>query len=475
MPSNDHRSANSVRESNRLCIITMVHGTWGGMQASSVWHALYRAARALYRAACTLFRAVPADPPWYDEGSLFRRRVESELRKENIAATFRIFQWSGGNSLRDRARAADELSSLLASDPDNANSIVISHSHGGNVALLAISKLGSRAATIHLITLATPFVRVFPTRRIAYLEELETLSFFLTIGFGIALLRKVVQVPEPLNRALGLLGPTDWLPDDVSDISLILVLLIWFLIAVVVGVVSYLLVHLFLNPSPRLGRIAEQIKMRAPRPLRIAKLEQLVEQIKVWGSRPFKIARLANYNTTGPPAPNLLVIRGVDDEAAFMLACGSIATAISHLAVRVLTSGRVVFLILFVGVGLGHTINRGLNNRGLSHFPDWFDQLFFQAGLFVLMGLICFSLLAPGLFNCVFGTEFAIGATRCEIAHDSTPDSTRTRIVTLKTPDQRLLPNGQDSTSSASNMHHRIYNYPSCALEIVRWINEHVR
>jgi hypothetical protein len=52
---------------------------------------------------------------------------------------------------------------MLASDPDNANSIVIAHSHGGNVAFRAISKLDSRGARIHLITLATPFLQVFPT------------------------------------------------------------------------------------------------------------------------------------------------------------------------------------------------------------------------------------------------------------------------------------------------------------------------
>src|ERR1700720_125325 len=103
MLSNDRRSGNSARESNRLCIITMVHGTWGGAQASSWWRALFRAARALFRAA-------PPDPPWYDEGSMFRSRLESELRREDIAATFRIFRWSGANSVRDRARAADELS-----------------------------------------------------------------------------------------------------------------------------------------------------------------------------------------------------------------------------------------------------------------------------------------------------------------------------------------------------------------------------
>ena len=137
-------TGHSANESNRTCIITLVHGTrpyglfpW--------WHALFRA------------------PPWFTKGSVFRSNLESELRRENIAATFRIFQWTGNNSVFHRARAADELSGLLAFDSANANSIVIAHSHGGNVALRAISKLGSRGASIHLVTLATPFFRAFPT------------------------------------------------------------------------------------------------------------------------------------------------------------------------------------------------------------------------------------------------------------------------------------------------------------------------
>jgi hypothetical protein len=469
MPPNDHCSGNSAGESNRLCVITMVHGTWGGVRTSSRWHAFYRAALALYRAVRALFRAVSPDPAWYDEGSLFLSRLESELRKENIAASFRIFQWSGGNSVRDRARAADELSSLLASDPYNANSIVIAHSHGGNVAFLAISKLGSRGANIHLITLATPFVRVLPTRHVGAFELVSVLSIFTTIGFGLFLLRWVVQVPEPLNGTFGLLGPSDWLfPEvisnisdvpDISFISYIVLLPTW----LVMLVMSYLLVYLLLNPSPRLGQLADQIKTRASRLFKIARLEQLAGQIKAWAWRPFKIAKLANYDSTGPLAPNLLVIRAVDDEAAFMLASGSIASAISRLAVRFLSSAKAVWF--FVGC---QVLRPFLHN----FVPLWLDHYFLQPGVFVLTSFICVFLFAPGLFNCVFGTEFLIGAARCEIAHDSTPDSTRARIVTLKTPDQQ--PSAQNSASSGSNMHHKIYNYPSCGREIVKWITERV-
>ena len=44
--------------------------------------------------------------------------------------------------------------------------IIITHSHGGNVALLALSKLQCSGSRVKLITMATPFLRVFPTERL---------------------------------------------------------------------------------------------------------------------------------------------------------------------------------------------------------------------------------------------------------------------------------------------------------------------
>jgi hypothetical protein len=339
-----------------------------------------------------------------------------------------------------------------------------------NVAFLAISKLGRRGANIHLITLATPFIRVFPTRHSESLKWIGVLSFLSTIGLGLFLLRAVVRIPEPLKGTFALLGPSDWLfPDHISkasdipnipNISYFLVLPAW----LVIGVMSYLLVHLILNPSPRLAQQAEKITTRASRFFKSAKLKQLAGQIKAWAWRPFMIAKLANYDSTGPLAPNLLVIRGVDDEAALILASGSIATAISRFAVRFLSSQKAFFFVFLCSF-----IRPLLHN----YIPGWLDHYALQPGSFLLTSFVCFFLLAPSLFNCVFGTEFLTGAVRCEIAHDSTPDSTLARIVTLKTPNQE--PSGQNSATSTSNMHHRIYNYPSCVREIVKWISERVR
>jgi hypothetical protein len=93
----------------------------------------------------------------------------------------------------------------------------------------------------------------------------------------------------------------------------------------------------------------------------------------------------------------------------------------------------------------------------------------------LLFFLIMFGLLSilwvPSLLNTRFGREFLIGATRCEVATDSAPDSRRCRIITLETPN----PSWQAGQMPTLSMRHRIYNYPSCVPEIVKWIDQYVQ
>src|SRR5262245_59870133 len=397
-----------AKEAGRTCIITMVHGTWGRgffpkeyrAQPRSWWHRL---------------RPI-APPPWFHEGSVFRSRLESELRKENIATTFRPFEWSGANSVFHRARAADELNSLLVSDPDDANSIVIAHSHGGNVAFRAISTLGSRGARIHLITLATPFLRVFPTWSGPSFWEVA-MYFSLVIATGVALLW-----PEGLG-----------LDNFLAEVALWLVLC---------AVMSFLLA-LIVNPSPPPAK------------------RQLAQQTKRWVWQPFKIAEATNYDSTGPHAPNLLVIRGVDDEAALALAFVGIATAINRVAVGLIWKYFLPLLFLCL-VGLMLIMGSEFD------FDKVWTRLYF---VFVFATLTL--LWVPALFNSWFGREFLIGATRCEIAADSAPESRRSRIITLETPYPQWPPGPpwplrqwprssptwqkQSSTAGTSRMRHKIY------------------
>jgi hypothetical protein len=444
MLSNNHRSAglSAAKETGRTCIITMVHGTWG----RGFFPKEYRAGPPSW-----LGKLVPAArPPWFHEESVFRRRLESALQKENIPATFRIFRWSGANSVFHRARAADELNRLLASDPDNVNSIVIAHSHGGNVAFRAISQLGSRGGKIHLVTLATPFLRVFPTWSGPGFWQVAS-YFFVAIALGIplSLVRLINLMPQG-----GLHGMPQGAPSDDWGVTVFMLI-----DAILAALISIPLVRLIINPSPPPAK------------------RQLDRQTKIWAWRPFDIAEAANYDSVGPQAPDLLVIRGVDDEAALALAFGSIANAINRFALKVMWKWLYPLMSVIVSffVLLGYLLRSG---SGID-----FALVLKIGGLswVVLMASTFVLLLIPGLFNSWFAREFLIGALRCEIAADSAPDSTRARIVTLATPYQPLPIRGlfglrsprAESTSTISSMRHKIYNYPGCAPEIVKWVNEH--
>jgi hypothetical protein len=427
----------------------MVHGTWPIGIRGTIRDILHRICPKLFSAA---------PPLWFQEGSFFRSRLESELRKENIVPTFRLFRWSGANSVFHRARAADELNSLLASDPDSANSIVIAHSHGGNVAFRAISKLGSRGARIHLITLATPFLQVFPTW-----SGPSFWFFFTAMAMGIFNLLWL-RFPFP------------------KDLIAVVIFVVFASIA------SALVVYFIINPSP-------------PEAKRLLAL-----QTNAWASRPFNLAEKTNYDSTGPHAPNLLVIRGVDDEAALGLAFVAIATRINRLALRglwmvalllafaapvmlpllqsVLLTGSLGAESAFDLIGLGYSQSglRALVRSAVDKGDSTLETLRLKAyamETFVFAG-IAIVLAVPALFNARFGREFLIGATRCEVATDSAPDSTRSRVITLQTPYYPPVPWLQDeqskqTPSSASRMRHAIYNYFDCVPSIVKWINEYVR
>jgi len=394
-----------AKKPKATCLITMVHGTWG------------RRSR------------------WFQENSDFRRALEAGLGKEHITATVRPFLWSGKNSVFARTRAAKELAELLGSEPDDTSSIVIAHSHGANVAFRAISRLGSRGARIHLITLATPFLRAFPTWSGPSFGE-TFIFFFAVLSIPVFLLTGAVMV-----TLTGL---------DLSNTVFRLTLLSS--VVVISAAASALLVRYMLNPSPKVLPDRER---------------------KPWAWKPFILAEAVNYDSAGPSAPKLLVIRGVDDEAALALAFGAIGTSINRFMLtgmwKVLYPlATVLFfaLVLFSWLG-GYFLN---SESSLHVDPSLIATLAGASYLLFTLGTVVFLLL-PGLFNSRFGWEFLVGAMRCEVATDSVPDSTHAQIVTLQAPYQPPIPR----RDTVSILRHKIYDYPDCVPEIVKWIKEHVR
>jgi len=111
---------------------------------------------------------------WTKPASSFCTWLQKAL--PNSAVSFKEFKWSGWNSHKARWRAALELRSLLTRlDPDDAQTVLICHSYGGMVALLALADFESRSKVSSLICLATPFL-AFERRNLSALTWFAAVS-----------------------------------------------------------------------------------------------------------------------------------------------------------------------------------------------------------------------------------------------------------------------------------------------------------
>jgi len=116
-------------------VITLVHGTWG---RGIIWPS--------------------GDAPWTTDASTLCRSLRERLGPDTV---FRRFRWSGSNSHSARLKASHELRDFLqeglTGQPD-ATHIVVAHSHGGNVALMALGDANLRERFAGVACLATPFI-----------------------------------------------------------------------------------------------------------------------------------------------------------------------------------------------------------------------------------------------------------------------------------------------------------------------------
>lgn len=94
------------------------------------------------------------NPRWYQEG-----HPSFEAFKTTCNAPIRAHIWSGKNHQDDREKGAQELVRELKQLAPQYNIYIIGHSHGGNVALLALHYLAQEKSPIRveeLIMLGTP-------------------------------------------------------------------------------------------------------------------------------------------------------------------------------------------------------------------------------------------------------------------------------------------------------------------------------
>jgi hypothetical protein len=120
-------------------LVTLVHGTWG---------------RGIFK------KANDTTGLWFDQQSDFVVSLRSTFARYHLAPEFLEFSWSGSNSITARSDAARGLVAHLTTAFDNeplCPHLVIAHSHGGNVALLASKAYEN--SRLHIVTLATPLSR----------------------------------------------------------------------------------------------------------------------------------------------------------------------------------------------------------------------------------------------------------------------------------------------------------------------------
>jgi hypothetical protein len=437
-PAMDDTPADAGRVSR--CSIILVHGTWG----RGIFPKMSDLSRSYFRAT----------KGWFEEGSQFCSRLDAALKNDSLDWPIRAFLWSGANSVHARDCAARDLSNQLREDlkdPDTT-AVIIAHSHGGNVALRALQDLDPKAGRIRVITLATPFLRVFARRSLQLSSDVK---FLMLSAIWMMLLASLLGL-DFVCQTLGLETPLTTRNTLVVEI-----------LTVLSGVAAFFIMEwlsqVFTNPHAALA-----------------------------------IEELTHYDTKGTAAPRMLVIRGVDDEASLSLAAGSIGSRLSFLTLVAVfpTISTVGWLIVFVSQPLGFFVSQPLGFRlGL-----W------AAGLVLValpLGALAFFFL-PGAFKSFFfGREFLFNAMTCDIAVDTVPDTLcQVEAITLRPVEAasskpRALERpfslrwmleislleireiyfhifqstiGPARSKPSWQLRHGIYNHPNCVDEIVRWL-----
>jgi hypothetical protein len=362
--------------------ITLVHGTWGGGHTTAPWPA-----------------------KWFELRSSFCKALMATLDRHGQPYEIKDYQWSGANSVFERAKAAQGLANELAaareSDP-HARQLVIAHSHGGNVTLKALQQLGPQpnAEPIGLAALATPFLQIY---RVPDDSPREETYADIGIVFGTLM----------WTFAMAWLGLTSTTSTALS-------------IAVVFGVV-FLLMQLILMPwSMGRNRI----------------------------DRPAMLQDAANYPVEQRHPAEILVVRGVDDEASFALALGGMVARANHLMLAFFSELQIFIRIgsgLLAAVALAYVGSTGplLSSPGATAgFVLFCITVLMFAGLFVIP-----------LAKCALSRELAWASTRCDIAVNSSPDAlSGIQVVTLP-----------QTAASERLSRHSIYQHELCAATVADW------
>jgi hypothetical protein len=252
-----------------------------------------------------------------------------------------------------------------------ATQLVIAHSHGGNIALLAVNHLQKRdpsqlqrkeTANPLVVTLATPFVEVHH----ADLGGLpHRIRFAVLYAFALPLWTFAKAIFPPGES---------------------------FLPVLIIMVVSYFVLDFIAS-----NWLSESGDAR----------------------RQNQVERLVNATGLGEivssQAQRLLIIRAIDDEASLVLAIGTIGSYVTSRAIKHILGIGFFWIFIFVLL--------------FTHLPNGRDmdvvKVVWSASFFILLGLL-------SVMRTAHGFELAKSPMECQISTHSTPDGkSLSEIVTL--------------------------------------------
>ncbi|NPC57830.1 esterase/lipase family protein [Caenimonas soli] len=142
---------------------------------------------------------------WFEQGSETYERLRRQLPQ---SAQIESFLWSGRNTVASRAEAGQAFSRHLqqsvARHPDSTH-VVVAHSHGGTVAVEALSNLDDqqwpRTNVKALVCLATPFVYLTRPSLTQHQTAFLAMTSLLYAVYWSALLAAFPFIPAALSPA----------------------------------------------------------------------------------------------------------------------------------------------------------------------------------------------------------------------------------------------------------------------------------
>ena len=337
------------------------------------------------------------------------------------------FEWSGSNSFIERAQTAENLAARLDDEigkhPDQTQ-VLIGHSHGGSVCMLACKYM--KVARPQIVTLATPFIELDASDRPSrqslgryfadWVRTLSLFSFFYVYGAAflssLAALAAVVLTPRSPH------APRQVINFPYTDVFYLL---------------PYSWLHnrwvIFLLPMP----IAYAVYSKA----------------RQWAETALDVGWAIGGLTQVHPSTSMLVLRGVDDEAALTLAAGAIGNRLSEPVSVLLTYA---FLLVWAVLAIIWVFPSPSVSEG---FFDWIRVLFitFVPYVWLVDFLGC-------AFKSVYGRELLPWSLGLQIRSHSAPDhSGKLSVLTLPYRGRKRP------------LRHAIYDHELATKTIASWID----